>query len=60
MEEPKEKWTCDICNEDISEWYNPEYCCKQASSDCGCRGLPIYPPICSELCWNKLTIGKEH
>jgi len=28
------------------EGYKLEYCCN--GSDCGCRGLPLEPPLCAE------------
>ncbi len=37
---------CVICDKPLD--YEPEYCCD--GHDCGCRGLPIYPPVCSNAC----------
>lgn len=27
-------------------------CCGDSSGMCGCRGLPIEPPFCSNECWD--------
>jgi len=42
---------CSMCDKDVPD-YEPEICCS--SPDCGCRGLPIYPCICSSACWDKM------
>ena len=39
---------CEICNTPITV----NLCCD--GHECGCRGLPIEPPICSEECYDKL------
>lgn len=31
--------------------YEPEYCCD--GRECGCRGLPIDPPLCDK-CWENV------
>jgi hypothetical protein len=38
------KGYCAICGEEIEV----QMCCS--GRDCGCMGLPIDPPVCSELC----------
>jgi hypothetical protein len=43
--------TCMICKKDMPE-YKPEYCCN--GMGCGCLGLPIDPPVCSDKCHEKL------
>ena len=40
------------CNNDIPE---PRFCCN--GDFCGCMGLPVDPPFCSEECqeeWGKV------
>jgi hypothetical protein len=37
------------CDNEIPE---PVMCCS--GRDCGCMGLPIYPPVCSVECYNKI------
>jgi hypothetical protein len=44
-------WKCIICDKDVPD-YKPEYCCS--GKDCGCRGLPIEPPLCSKECSEKI------
>lgn len=45
------KWNCVVCGETV-ENYKPEYCCS--GEQCGCRGLPIEPPLCSVKCSSKI------
>ncbi len=42
-------WKCLICGGEVP--YEPEMCCD--GRDCGCRGMPIDPPICGDRCWKK-------
>lgn len=42
---------CIVCGTPMSD-YKPEYCCN--GSDCGCRGMPIEPPVCSKDCFDRL------
>ncbi len=42
---------CEICGTEIEV----RMCCN--SFDCGCRGLPVDPPVCSEECYDKLMEG---
>ena len=45
-----EKGNCDICGTEI----DVEMCCSGSiQSGCGCMGMPIDPPICSEDCYGK-------
>lgn len=44
-----DKIPCLNCGELID--YEPEYCCN--GRECGCMGLPIEPPICSQECWDE-------
>ena len=46
---------CIICGTPVPD-YKPEYCCP--GHDCGCMGLPMEPPICSQEYWDEL-MGKE-
>lgn len=46
---------CKICGVEIPD-YDPEYCCN--STDCACRGMPIYPPWCDD-CWDRIILKKE-
>jgi len=45
---------CIICAKDVPD-YNPKYCCS--GEECSCRGLPIEPPICSDICFCRMIIG---
>lgn len=48
---------CLECGSEVKD-YKPEYCCN--GIDCGCYGLPIHPPICSDKCWtNLLNKGRD-
>lgn len=49
----KVKGFCEVCGDDIEI----TLCCS--SFDCGCRGLPIHPPVCSEKCYDILMEPKE-
>lgn len=40
------KGYCDVCGIDIEI----QICCN--GHECGCMGLPIDPPVCSEECYN--------
>lgn len=40
------KGFCDICSFEIEI----ETCCS--GHECGCRGQPSSPPVCSEECYN--------
>jgi len=42
------KGSCDICGTDIEV----TLCCS--GHECGCMGLPVEPPVCSEECYDKL------
>ena len=37
---------CVMCESELT--YEPEYCCD--GDMCGCQGLPIAPPVCSNEC----------
>lgn len=54
MSEAKEepKYGCYVCGKDV-EGYKPQMCCD--GRECGCYGMPLEPPICSNECWDKLT-----
>lgn len=41
---------CIVCGNPVPD-YKPVYCCSGYM--CGCRGLPIEPPLCSEECERK-------
>lgn len=47
MEE--EKYYCEMCDNEIPK---PQMCCS--GHECGCMGLPIEPPVCSEKCYKAL------
>jgi hypothetical protein len=56
--ENKYIWKCEICGADMPD-YEPEYCCD--GTMCGCMGMPISPPVCSNECFYKLMYGgAEH
>lgn len=42
---------CVVCGKPVPD-YKPEYCCD--GRECGCRGLPIEPCLCSYECGEKL------
>jgi len=42
------KGYCEICGTEIEV----RICCN--SFDCGCMGLPVDPPVCSNECYGKL------
>ena len=44
-------YLCEICRKPLLD-YEPTYCCN--GIDCGCKGLPVEPAICSERCWDVL------
>lgn len=48
----KKLWPCIVCGKQVTD-YVPQLCCD--GRECGCRGLPIDPPVCSPECWKKLT-----
>ena len=50
---------CMICQKPIPD-FKPEYCCDGV--DCGCMGMPIYPCVCSDKCYEALMkgIGKPY
>lgn len=52
--ESKCVWKCKICGAEMPD-YEPRFCCF--SYDCGCGGMPIDPPVCSNECWDKLMKG---
>lgn len=41
------KGYCDICSTEIEI----QICCN--SYECGCQGLPVNPPVCSNDCYDK-------
>lgn len=41
---------CMICNKELD--YVVEYCCGFPNPECGCRGLPVEPPVCSNECYD--------
>jgi hypothetical protein len=50
MESENKKYYCvaEGCFNEISQ---PKMCCN--SFDCGCQGMPISPPFCSNECYDK-------
>ena len=48
------KSNCVICNKEI----DITLCCD--GKDCGCRGLPIEPPVCSRKCYDKFMLESEN
>lgn len=49
----KEKGFCEICSKVIEI----TKCCNLP--DCGCGGLPVEPPVCSEKCYNLYMSKKD-
>ena len=35
-----------LCCDNFVEDYEPDFCCS--GFECGCQGLPIWPPLCEE------------
>jgi len=47
MEDKKEKnITKCLCCDNFVEDYEPDFCCS--GFECGCQGLPIWPPLCEQ------------
>lgn len=40
---------CIVCGAECPD-YLPQYCCDGV--DCGCCGLPVEPPFCSQQCFS--------
>lgn len=38
-------YKCIVCEKEVDD-YEPQMCC--GGVDCGCRGLPIEPPLCDD------------
>lgn len=51
MDNDKIIYECVACGKEMLD-YEPEMCC--GGYMCGCMGMPLYPPICSEACYNSL------
>ena len=43
-------WVCDACGTitEVSDGYEPKFCCSGLREQCGCMGLPINPVFCDE------------
>ena len=41
---------CVVCGKEV-KGYEAQFCCS--GRECGCRGLPIEPPLCSKECGRK-------
>lgn len=53
-------YECLICSKPVADAdYKPEFCCN--GYECGCRGVPTNPCVCSDACEDALYsgIGKE-
>lgn len=48
------KHACQWCGEELP--FEFTICCSGLNNEfpCGCMGLPIEPPICSDECWKNL------
>lgn len=46
------EFDCMVCHKSLPDDYDPKMCCS--GYDCGCRGMPTNPPVCSDECWEKL------
>ncbi len=44
-------YTCIVCDKPLPD-YVPQGCCS--GHECGCLGMPIEPPVCSEECFSNL------
>jgi hypothetical protein len=50
------KLTCMVCDKDfIGD--EPQYCCD--GRVCGCMGMPIYPVVCSDECYEVFANGSK-
>jgi hypothetical protein len=49
-----ESTPCFVCEKPVVG-FEPEYCCS--GQMCGCMGMPIYPPLCSQECSLRLHQG---
>lgn len=49
FQQMSELYNCIICGKPFL--FEAEFCCN--GDMCGCMGLPIYPPICSDECYLK-------
>jgi hypothetical protein len=47
-----DEFFCMMCDKSLGPNYKPAMCCS--GFDCGCRGMPTNPPICSDKCWDAL------
>lgn len=47
---------CEVCGAFVPG-FEYRMCCN--GFECGCRGLPVEPCVCSEQCWTKLTAPKR-
>jgi len=54
---PKEKAFCwgPNCKEEIEA----QMCCSDRDGSCGCRGLPVDPPFCSEECYKAFMSERQ-
>jgi len=41
------KGSCDICGTEIEI----QMCCS--GHECGCKGMPVDPPVCSNKCYDE-------
>lgn len=52
----KKTYACIGCDKPLPEW-EPEYCCSgmdyNTGIGCGCFGIPLEPPCCSDECYDK-------
>jgi len=56
MKDKNEKFYC--CNCKVVEIPEPVWCCD--GRECGCMGLPIDPPFCSEKCGHEYYDKKNN
>ena len=52
-----DEYHCEACGQPLQD-FKPKMCCS--SFDCGCRGLPVEPPVCSEKCWDSLKVEADY
>lgn len=50
-EKPLVELTCMVCGKDFMG-PEPVMCCS--GKECGCKGMPVEPVVCSEECYEKI------
>lgn len=56
IKDTENKYRCWTCNKIMLDW-KPTYCCD--GFECGCRGEPTEPQVCSNYCFIMLAGTEE-